>query len=263
MNHYPHHIGDFDQATRHLSRIERSVYRDMMDLYYATESRLTLDTQALCRRILARTNEEVTAVEQVLNEFFTKTTDGWYNDRCEEEIAKYRTNNTQKALAGKASAEAKRLVRELAINGKSTAVEQPLNSVTTETERNDNGTSTNQNQNQNQEPIKEIKAKVASNAGRPVCPHQEIISLWHEILPSCPRIRDWTPRRSSALKARWDESAERQNLDYWRKLFEYISGVPFLMGQVEPKPGHKRFVITLAWLVTQENFAKVREGVYE
>lgn len=90
MKHYPHHIGDFDRATRHLTRLERSVYRDLIDLYYDTEQRLTLDMQALCRRIIARTNEEVTAVEQALNEFFTETPTGWYHERCEAEIEAYR-----------------------------------------------------------------------------------------------------------------------------------------------------------------------------
>lgn len=151
MKHYPHHIGDFDKATRHLTRIERSVYRDLIDLYYDTEQRLTLDMAALCRRIIARSNEESTAVEQVLNEFFTKTETGWYHDRCETEIEAYRANNSQRAQAGKASAEAKRLKRQQALNELPTSVERPLNPVAT----NVNGASTNQSTNQpiNQEPI--------------------------------------------------------------------------------------------------------------
>lgn len=154
VNHYPHHIGDFDKATRHLTRIERSVYRDLIDLYYDTEQPLTKDMAALCRKIIARSNEESTAVEQVLNEFFTETPTGWYHDRCEAEIEAYRNNSSQKAQAGRASAEAKRLKREQALNGLSTDVQQPLNSVAT----NDNGASTNQNQEprtNNQEPIGE------------------------------------------------------------------------------------------------------------
>lgn len=131
MKHYPHHIGDFDKATRHLTRIERSVYRDLIDLYYDTEQALTLDKAALCRRIIARSNEESTAVEQVLNEFFTETPTGWYHSRCEVEIEAYRNNNSQKAQAGKASAEAKRLKKQQALNGSSTHVEQPLKSVAT------------------------------------------------------------------------------------------------------------------------------------
>jgi len=155
LKHYPHHIGDFDKATRHLTRIERSVYRDLIDLYYDTEQPLTLDKAALCRRIIARSNEESTAVEQVLNEFFTETPTGWYHDRCEAEIAAYHANTSQKALAGKASAEAKRLKKLQALNGAPTAVEQPLNTVETDGQRN----STNQSTNQpiNQEPKEEGK----------------------------------------------------------------------------------------------------------
>jgi uncharacterized protein YdaU (DUF1376 family) len=151
MKHYPHHIGDFDKATRHLTRIERSVYRDLIDLYYDTEQRLTLDQAALCRRIIARSNEESTAVQQVLNEFFTETPTGWYHDRCEHEIAAYHANSSQKAMAGKASAEAKRLKKLQALNGGSTHVEQPLKPVETDGQR----TSTNQSTNQpiNQEPL--------------------------------------------------------------------------------------------------------------
>lgn len=129
MKHYPHHIGDFDRATRHLTRIERSVYRDLIDLYYDTEAQLALDVPALCRKIVARSNEESTAVQQVLNEFFTETPTGWYHERCEEEIAAYHANTSQKALAGKASAEAKRLKKLHALNGESTRVEQPLATV--------------------------------------------------------------------------------------------------------------------------------------
>jgi uncharacterized protein YdaU (DUF1376 family) len=144
MKHYPHHIGDFDRATRHLTRIERSVYRDLLDLYYDTEGRLPLDIAWLCRKIVARSNEESTVVEQTLNEFFTKTPTGWYHSRCEEEIAAYRANNSQRAQAGKASAAAKALKKQQALNENSTTVEHPLNPVAT----NGNGASTNQSTNQ-------------------------------------------------------------------------------------------------------------------
>jgi len=169
MKHYPHHIGDFDRATRHLTRIERSIYRDLLDLYYDTEQSLTLDRETLCRRILARTNEESTAVEQVLKEFFTETPTGWYHVRCEAEIEAYRSNTSQKAMAGKASAEAKRLKKLQALNGNSTSVEHTLKSVAT----NGNGTSTNhQPSTINQEPItnnhkpkREIATVVATPVG--------------------------------------------------------------------------------------------------
>lgn len=118
MKYYPHHIGDFDRATRHLTRVERSIYRDLIELYYDTEEQITLDRSALCRKIIARTDEEVTAVEQVLNEFFNETKNGWYHARCDEEIITYKRNASQKALAGKASAEARKLQKQRAITEK-------------------------------------------------------------------------------------------------------------------------------------------------
>ena len=155
MNHYPHHIGDFDKATRHLTRIERSVYRDLIELYYDTEAMLPLDTVWLCRKIIARSDEESTAVQQTLNEFFTKTPTGWFHDRCEAELDLYRANNSQKSQAGKASAAARAAKRQQAINGGSTTV---ATSVDTPVQQTSDGAPTNQEpRTKNQEPRTNVK----------------------------------------------------------------------------------------------------------
>jgi uncharacterized protein YdaU (DUF1376 family) len=207
MKHYPHHIGDFDKATRHLTRIERSVYRDLIDLYYDTEQRLSLDQAALCRRIIARSNEESTAVQQVLNEFFTETPTGWYHDRCEHEIAAYHANSSQKAMAGKASAEAKRLKKLQALNGASTAVEHTLNSVETEGQRN----STNQSTNQpiNHKPVVEEPRKRSKPDGftPPDWINRAHWDAWH----SCSKRRNTTPAQkqlSVDKLAKWREEGQ-------------------------------------------------------
>lgn len=151
MNYYQHHIGDFDRATRHLTRLERSIYRDLIELYYDTEQPLTLDRAALCRKIIARSNEEATAVEQTLSEFFTETATGWYHERCETEIGRYHNSTSQKAVAGKASALKRAAKKQEALSGDSTVVEQPLN-----------GESTNQEPlTINQEPVKPLRKKSA------------------------------------------------------------------------------------------------------
>lgn len=129
MKHYPHHISDFNNATRHLTRVERSLYRDLIELYYETEQPLPSDVGQVCRRILA--NELSTDVERMLNEFFVHTPQGWYHVRCDEEISKYQGNNSQRAQAGKASAAKKALKKQQALNGKSTSVEIPLNENST------------------------------------------------------------------------------------------------------------------------------------
>lgn len=97
---------------------------------------------------------------------------------------------------------------------------------------------------------------------KPECPHQEIIALYHEVLPQCPRIRDWTTARQQHLRARWNEDKSRQSLAYWRRFFEYVGSCDFLVGK-GGNNGRKPFFADLEWLVQQKNFTKVREQKYE
>lgn len=157
MNYYPHHIGDFDKATRHLTRIERSIYRDLLDVYYDTEGPLTTDMRELCRKVIARDQDERDAVDQVLKEFFTLTDAGWHHERCEEEIAAYQRKRELASGAGRASAQRR-------ANKKSTPDEQPSNGNPTDVERTLNGRATNQNQNQNQEPEEQEQRRAIADA---------------------------------------------------------------------------------------------------
>lgn len=150
MNHYPHHIGDFNNATRHLTRVERSLYRDMLELYYDTEQPLNGDITKLARRLIATTEEERTALDVVLEEFFTLEDDGWHNHRCDSEIAKYQGQIEQASRAGKASA-AKRGNRNPADDDSVLPVGSNASSTGVERALNDRTTNQNQNQNQNQE----------------------------------------------------------------------------------------------------------------
>lgn len=100
MNFYQHHIGDFNNATRHLSRIERSIYRDLLELYYDTEKPLTTDFDRLARRCLVDDCDRG-AMREVLNEFFTLEDDGYHNTRADKEIAAYQ----RMAEGGKRGAE--------------------------------------------------------------------------------------------------------------------------------------------------------------
>jgi uncharacterized protein YdaU (DUF1376 family) len=90
MNYYPFHIGDYLSATRHLSWSEDAAYRRLLDTYYTTEKPLPLDLRAVCRLVLATTDEQREAVQVVLEEFFARTDDGWVNSRADDEIAAMR-----------------------------------------------------------------------------------------------------------------------------------------------------------------------------
>lgn len=99
-----------------------------------------------------------------------------------------------------------------------------------------------------------------SKPKKPDCPHQDIIALYHETLPQCPGIRDWTPARANQLRARWNEDRRRQDLAWWRDFFGYVASCDFLVGR---GGGRSPFFADLEWLTKPNNFAKVREGRYE
>jgi uncharacterized protein YdaU (DUF1376 family) len=101
MNYYEHHIGDYAEATAHLTFIEDATYSRLIRKYYATEKPLPIEIKLVQRLINARTKEEKNAVVSVLNEFFTLTDQGWRQERCDHEIARFK----DKQLKARRSAE--------------------------------------------------------------------------------------------------------------------------------------------------------------
>jgi uncharacterized protein YdaU (DUF1376 family) len=103
VNYYEHHLGDYAEATAHLSILEDGVYSRLIRKYYATEKPLPADVNVTQRLIGARTREERAAVELVLKEFFELREDGWHQVRCDDEIERFQA----KSRSAKASANAR------------------------------------------------------------------------------------------------------------------------------------------------------------
>jgi uncharacterized protein YdaU (DUF1376 family) len=96
---YKFHIGDYLTHTVHLSDAEDLAYRRLLDLYYMSEKEIPLDTESVARKI--RLDLDIT--ESVLGEFFEKTETGYFNYRCDAEIARYNKqveNNRQLGKRG-------------------------------------------------------------------------------------------------------------------------------------------------------------------
>lgn len=99
---YARYIGDYQRKTSHLSMVEHGAYTLILDWYYANEQPIPLDTMQVHRICRAFALEEQQAVDTVLNAFFTKTENGWINDRVEEEIEKKQeVSNKRKKAAEK------------------------------------------------------------------------------------------------------------------------------------------------------------------
>ena len=101
---------------------------------------------------------------------------------------------------------------------------------------------------------------VSSKAADP-CPHQAIIDLYHQTLPSGRQVRIWNDTRKAKLRARWKEDPKRQSAEWWGKFFSYIAESDFLTGKTA-STNRPPFELDLEWIVTPANFVKIIEGKY-
>lgn len=126
-----------------------------------------------------------------------------------------------------------------------------------------------QEQKQEQENLEESSLREDAGTKVPPCPHQQILDMYHELLPVLPRMKVWDKARKGNLGARWRErweakafSSQAEGLDYFRRMFEYIGrDCDWLMGRVLDREG-KPFFASLDWIAMPKNFAKVIEGKY-
>jgi len=143
MNYYQHHIGDFNNATRHLSLVERAIYRDLLDMYYDTEKPIDASNlERLARRLQCATEDQTAALKYVLEEFFTLQDGAYINNRCEREIAEYHGKRKQASDAGKASAKKRAEKKQQDPNGGSSNAKQSNDDSSTDVEDQSNENST-------------------------------------------------------------------------------------------------------------------------
>lgn len=236
MKFYSHHIGDFDKKTRHLTRLERSVYRDMLDLYYDSEMPLSADKEVICRKIVARGADERAAVAQVLDEFFLLGDDGWHNSRCDEEIAAYRAKIDQAKRAAAASLQA----RQRANNGRSTDVQRIVEPTT------------------NHEPITNSGGE--SSAREPRGKPDEVaeaFDAWNALAAETglSKAQRLTPQRRAAIGKRLSECGGLQG---WETALAKIRGSPFCNGA-----NSNGWRADLDFILQPSSFTRLMEGRYD
>jgi uncharacterized protein YdaU (DUF1376 family) len=84
MQYYNHHIGDFKRDTSFLCHKKRSIYLELIWLYYDTEQPLPLDISLLARKCVCDEIE----VSDILSLFFVEEDDGYHHKRIDEELQK-------------------------------------------------------------------------------------------------------------------------------------------------------------------------------
>ena len=148
MHYYSHNINDFNNATIHLSVEEECMYHRALAWYYSNEKPLPGDKEKIYRYLRATTKKLQTAVNNILDDFFTEKEDGFHQSRCDSEIAEYQSKQAKAVEAGKASANARRKLNE-----NKTDVEQDNDDRSTTVQQEVNDRSTTVQPTNNQEPI--------------------------------------------------------------------------------------------------------------
>ena len=90
MHYYQHNIADYRKDTTHLTLLEHGCYRQLLDQFYLDETPLPLEEDKLFRLFNARTEDEKTAIKNVINDFWVKTEDGYVQGRSKTEIELYK-----------------------------------------------------------------------------------------------------------------------------------------------------------------------------
>lgn len=89
------------------------------------------------------------------------------------------------------------------------------------------------------------------------CPHDEIVLLYHEILPELPRVTQWSGYGKQTLSKRWREDKARQKIDWWEAYFQRVANSDFLTGRKTD------WRASLVWLIAPKNMDKVLNGLYD
>jgi uncharacterized protein YdaU (DUF1376 family) len=91
MYKYDFYLRDYRSKAGHLDLLHHGAYKALLDAYYDSEAPLPGNPAGCFRLAVAFTQEEKTAVEDVLKEFFKLGRDGRYHNKmADEQIDKYR-----------------------------------------------------------------------------------------------------------------------------------------------------------------------------
>lgn len=276
MNFIKWHLGDYIAATAHLSWDEDCAYRRLLDVLYKNEVPLPTDIGQTCRLVRATTPEQRQAVEQVLGEFFTLTTEGWRQTRADKEIAAA-TAQAETNLRIALEREAKR--RERDVHEPSTS--RARNVVDSCTSQTPDTRLQTQTQTQTQTPDPALKEPSASSlAATPTptipCPYTKIVELYHSILPELPQVKIMSDARQKAMRKRWawilsstksDGARRAENADQalqWLKgYFSRASANDWLMGRSARTQEHANWQCDLDYLMSDKALHQVVEKTRE
>lgn len=212
MYYYKHHIGDFKRDTDMLTDHQSMVYLRLLWSYYDTEEPLPNDARKLA--FMCRSDQETVAL--ILEHFFTLEDGHWKQERCDQEIAQYRSKS-EKAK-------------------QSASKRWGASAMQTQSDRNANASVSHANASKsdanhkpltiNQEPVtsNQLEKKVSAKANNELL---EIFNYWKDVMKKS-NSAILNAKRSKAVKARLKEGYSVEQI---KQAIEGCAMTPHNMGQ--------------------------------
>ena len=283
MNFYKHHLGDYAQATGHLTFVEDAAYSRLLRKYYSDERPIPAEIKFAQRLVGARTREEKNAVETVLNEFFTLESDGWHNRRCDAELEKAnaQADTNRKIAEDREAKRRERLGHDLDTN----------RSVSRDTNRSTVGQPSQTPDTRHQTPLiplpptggcpidpsaqpnpADLLGDSKPATGLPDCPYTRLLELWAKHLPHLTQPRVWEGNRKATMRSRWQQAAkpssyspkgyttEPEGIAWWDSFFAYIANDTTLSDGFSNQ--NRTWRPDLEWVCNAANFQKIIDGKY-
>lgn len=265
MHYYKFNIADWSLHTGHLSVEEESVYFRLINHYYDTEQPIPKITQPVIRRL--RLGSHIELVTIILDEFFTLIGDFWHHKRCDSEISAYKAKSETNRANGRNGGRPKGSMKKLKPSKKPKITQsvnsgnpnitltknQELLTINQEPEINQNTYVNGDAVDATVVDIKDSKPKDKT----PICPHNEILDLYHEHCPSFTGVKIFNDARKKALRTRWRSDPRHQKLKFWEDYFKQAARSEFLSGQND-----RNWTATFDFLMTESKFVKIIEGGY-
>lgn len=248
-----------NRKAQRMSYIERGLYRELLDECWV-EGYIPNDLSILAE-ICGCPKDVMTDAWQVLESCFELIDDIYINKKMES----MRTEKDAERLAKSESGKKGGVTKSLNIKTENINSKQLLASAidvlalpNIEEERRE------------EKSIEEKRTTISVESKIPPCPHQEIISIYHDTLPELPRVLSWNKTRESYLKQRWRQlfvefecKSSEEGLDWFKNdFFQFVRDSKFLMGKVQSKD-RKPFLADLEWMIKPTNFTKIIERKYE